>query len=203
MSKQIFNFVLVSVLIFLNINCSKKGHELTLTQEQQIKEIGEASAMALMKNLKQHLMEALNSGDTAEAVEFCSAQAIPLTEQAQATLQPGVQIKRTSFKVRNPQNAPDQYEQEVLKQFELLIEQGKSLTQFYIQKIPEKTEYRYYKPMTVSKICLKCHGDPEDMEAVVKKVLIENYPGDNAIGYKIDDFRGLIRVSIPAELIEK
>ena len=77
------------------------------------------------------------------------------------------------------------------------------MPEFYIQKLAEKSEYRYYKPMIVAALCQKCHGNVDQLDPALKKSLADNYPNDKAVNYQIDDFRGLIRVSIPADLISK
>lgn len=203
MSKYIFYFVTIILLIGFVIACSKNKAEMTPAQEQQIKQIGEASATALMKNLKQHLIEAMSQGETVDALEFCATQAMALTEEVQDNLQPGVRIKRTSFKYRNPTNQPDGHEEIALNLFQTAKQEGKPLPEYLIQTLADKSEYRYYKPMTVAALCLKCHGNVDQLDPAVKKSLSENYPGDLGVNYLVDDFRGLIRVSIPAELISK
>lgn len=157
--------------------------------------------MALTKDLKAHLMEALGDNDIAEAFEACSSIAQPLTEEIGARLAEGVSIKRTSFKYRNPKNAPDENETAALQYFEKLLREKGKLPANYIQKIEENGEYRYYEPIMVAELCLKCHGDAAGFDKDVSESLAENYPDDRAIGYDVGDFRGLIRVSIPASEI--
>jgi len=203
MIKIVCYFVIMFLMIAIVTTCSKKSPEMTPAQEQQIKQIGDTSATALMKNLKQHLMEAMSQGETVEALEFCATQAMTLTAEVQDNLMPGVRIKRTSFKYRNPNNAPDTEEENALNYFQTAKSEGKPLPEFYMQTLAGKSEYRYYKPMAVGALCLKCHGNVDQLDPAVKKSLSENYPGDLAVNYQVDDFRGLIRVSIPAELISK
>ncbi|MCI0494185.1 DUF3365 domain-containing protein [candidate division KSB1 bacterium] len=196
-------FILVLGLLVWIAGCSKDQGQMTAKQEQQIQQIGEEASQALLKNLKQHLMEALNSGDAAEAVEFCAARAMSLTEEVQQSLTPGVQIKRTSFNFRNPNNAPDKHEKAALSHFDSLRAYGQALPEYFIEPIPDTAEYRYYKPIMVAEMCLQCHGVQAKMQLPVKDAILANYPGDLAFGYQPGDFRGLVRVSIPAELITK
>lgn len=200
LNKSASILILVALLFFIS-NCSTDHQRLTAEQEQQIKQIGEESSMALMKSLKSHLMEAMEAGEPAEALEFCARQAIPLTEEIQETLKPGVTIKRTSFKFRNPANAPDSLEEVALDNYEVLKQKGEALPEFYIQTTDDKQEYRYYKPMTMVALCLNCHGKTEQLDKTVRTSLKENYPEDLAVDYEVGDFRGVIRVSIPAELV--
>jgi len=197
-------------LLFLNVmlvcsamipGCSQQSQKLTAVQESKIREIGESSALELMKNLKKHLVEAMNQGGAVEAIEVCASQAIPITEEVQALLQKPIQLKRTSFKFRNPLNAPDSLEALALQYFESSLQQNKTLPEFYIQPVHSGQEYRYYKPMTLDKPCLSCHASPQTMDPKITQILNENYPNDKAVDYQLNDFRGLVRVSIKSELI--
>jgi hypothetical protein len=175
----------------------------TLSSEEQVIEIGESSAMTLLKSLKGNLESAIDEGGPANAIQFCNQEAIPLTTEVQENLGRGLEIKRTSFKYRNPDNAPDSFEEEALHYFEQLREENGEMPQYYIQQIEETGEHRYYKPLPVGGLCLNCHGDLAQINPAVQEVLAEKYPDDLAVGYKEGDFRGVVRVSIPAELLEE
>jgi len=58
---------------------------------------------------------------------------------------------------------------------------------------------RSYAPMRVGEVCVRCHGDPDDLAPGVADLLAEEYPEDRATGYAMGDFRGVIRVSIPRD----
>ncbi len=200
---QRYTFLLVISLFLLSIIfvCSDQPKPLTTEQENKIREIGESSALALMKNLKKHLVEALNQGGAIEAIEVCAVQAIPITEEVQDLLKKPIQLKRTSFKFRNPANAPDSLEALALQYFETELKENNTLPEYYIQPLYEKNEYRYYKPMKVDQPCLNCHASPDKMDAKITQILQDNYPDDKAVDYENGDFRGLVRVSIKSELI--
>lgn len=195
--------ILILGLLVCLAGCSRDQGQMAAKQEQRIREIGEEASQALLKSLREHLLEALHDGNTAEAVEFCAARAMSLTEEVQESLTPGVQIKRTSFNFRNPNNAPDQHEKAALSYFDSLRTHGQPLPDYFIEPIPDQAEYRYYKPIMVAEMCLQCHGNPAHMDLTVKESIIINYPGDLAFGYQSGDFRGLVRVSIPAKLITR
>lgn len=184
-------------LLFFYLGCGNKTKELTSEQKNEIADVGKSSAMTLMKDLKTNLLEALENNDIVEAFEACAAIAQPLTADVEEKLPQGVKIKRTSFKYRNPQNSPDQEEREALQYFEQELREKRELPANLIQTIEENGEYRYYEPLTVAELCLRCHGDKAALDPEVLRSLAENYPEDKATGYKLGDFRGLIRVSIP------
>lgn len=169
--------------------------------ETRAVEIGEAASDTLLASLKQELQLAISSKGLVHAIDFCSVNALPLTEEVSAqSLPEGLSIKRTSFKYRNPANAPDPADQKALRFFERGASQGKNLPPFIITK--EDDEYRYYRPLKVTSMCLNCHGMESQLQPNVLQQLHKLYPDDKATGYALGDFRGVVRVSIPAQAVE-
>ena len=193
--------LLLGLAILLGTACTH--NPLSLEQEDQIKRIGSKAASALMKNLKAHLLEALAAGNTAEAFEFCAASAMDLTQETTPDLPEELKIKRTTMRPRNPEKEPDKYENDALAYFEAQIIKTGAPPENYIQYVKEKSEYRYYHPIIINELCLKCHGEPDKIGEGVRQSLSENYPQDSAVGYKTGDFRGVVRVSIPANIIKE
>ncbi|WP_457640288.1 Tll0287-like domain-containing protein [Persephonella sp.] len=165
-----------------------------------IRDFGEDASQMLLSELKSELKKALKTKGPVDAIEVCSKKALTITQEVAEEIG-DIQIKRTSFKYRNPNNKPDQYEAQALKFFEETLKKTGKLPPYYIQKVDG--EYRYYKPLKIQPVCLTCHGDPKHMDEKVVQKLKELYPQDKATGYKIGDFRGVIRVSIPEEVIKK
>jgi len=168
--------------------------------EKEVVEIGQKASKTLLKTLVGELKKAMKEGGPLKAVEVCSKKALKLTEEV--SKKEGVQIKRTTFKYRNPKNAPDKYEKEALEYFEKSLKEKGQLPKYYVQKVSEN-EYRYYMPLKIKNICLTCHGDPAHMDKKLLEKINKLYPNDKAKGYKPGDFRGVIRVSITKEAIEK
>jgi hypothetical protein len=142
----------------------------------------------------------MGEGGPVAAIDFCSTEAIPLTLQVQEGLDDGMVLKRTSFRYRNPENAPDAAEEEALVHFEDAITAGQSSPATFVQKVSDD-EYRFYRALYLGEVCLQCHGDPNSMDPQVVAALQERYPGDLATGYKAGDFRGVVRVSVPASKV--
>lgn len=198
----------ISVLVliascFFSLFFSQTEKSLPTNVERQIVKIGEEVSAKLMKTLKTHLMEALKENDLVTAFEVCATMAYSLTEKIQDTLPEGIAVKRTSFKYRNPSNEPDPEEERALLYFKKEQAKRGSLPEYYSQYVKAQDEFRYYKPLTVGKLCLKCHGEIELLDREVILSLRENYPDDKAVGYVLGDFRGAIRVSIPAEILKE
>jgi len=99
-----------------------------------------------------------------------------------------------------------EYEKEALKVFEEYYKRFGQIRPYYVQKIKEKDGkyyYRYYKPIIVKPLCLICHGNPKDMDPQIYSIIRKKYPEDKAVGYKVGDLRGVVRVSIPVKVIDK
>ncbi|RLD61679.1 MAG: DUF3365 domain-containing protein [Bacteroidetes bacterium] len=194
--------VLFSVIsMFFFSNCTDISLQISEPSEEEveiIKPIGDQIAKNLVKELQAELKAAIKDGGFEKAVNVCNLRAAPITEIAANATDRKIEIKRTTNKFRNPLNAPDKFEKEALKYFDGLISSGKPLPKFYIQKIEagNSTIFNYYKPMKTGSNCLTCHGDPSMIKPDILKSISGLYPADKAIGYKENDFRGLIRITI-------
>ncbi len=198
MVKKLFIGTALSVFMVISTNAVEPD------LENKVVQIGESSAKELLKTLKSSLMKAMSEGTVYDAVKFCSKKAIPLTKQVERKIDHGIKIKRTSLKYRNPKNAPDEYEKKALIYFEQVLKKKGKLPPYLIQELNEngKKYYRYYKPLKVGTLCLTCHGEPDKMDQKLLKIIKERYPEDKATGYKLGDFRGVVRVSIPENLVK-
>ncbi len=159
-------------------------------------ETGQKSSMLLLKTLGGNLKKHMKAGGPMAAAEFCTTNAFTLTDKVGSDLGDDVTVKRISLNYRNPANqaATDQ-ESSVLKTLQTLQDNNVLLPEYLVEQVNKDT-YKYYKPLSINKgVCLKCHGDISnnaDLEAYIGK----NYPEDKATGYKMNDLRGAIVVTI-------
>lgn len=149
---------------------------------------GEAAAKVLMERLGAQLKGAMESGGPVAAITVCQQVAIPLTNSAGAEFE-GVTVKRTTLKPRNSANAPDEKDRAVLEAMA-----AQSPPQPVIHW--EDGVARFYRPLMIQEVCLKCHGDPATFPKELVAILAEKYPHDAATGYALGDLRGAIRVDI-------
>ncbi|HBY68813.1 MAG TPA: cytochrome c family protein, partial [Flavobacteriaceae bacterium] len=50
----------------------------------------------------------------------------------------------------------------------------------------------FYYPITTNSMCLQCHGIPnKTIQPEVLTTIIDLYPNDKAIGYNINEVRGI------------
>ena len=108
-------------------------------------------------------------------------------------------IKRTSSMLRDPKNAPDAADQAALDRIYEQLANNEAPDKVIVQKIEHPgapLEWRVYRPIATTQSCLACHGDPANFKPGVKEVLDRVYPGDKAIDYRRQEFRGVLRVSL-------
>ncbi len=104
------------------------------------------------------------------------------------TRKTGILMKQTtlgrgSYLVRNPYNAPNEWETAALKN---LLAPGWKLNKGI--GTLEENKYRYIKPIYIKKGCMPCHGKPAGEKGPY---------GHPKEGYNIGDIRGGISVTLP------
>ncbi len=108
----------------------------------------------------------------------------------------GIIIKQTSRMVRNPRNAPDEWEEKSLEMFDALnYPKGMAHTEF--TTLHGKEVYRFIKPIYITKTCLRCHGPRKEISEDLREYLDAHYPNDMSTGYKEGELRGGISITIP------
>lgn len=160
------------------------------TQEELLQESRQI-IQKFAKGLKGELKAAMKKGGPVNAIEVCNTKAISLTEAA--SKENGVNLSRTTLKLRNQDNAPEVWEKAVLEQFAERKSKGESPKKMEFSEIiavDGKKQFRYMKAMGIAKACLNCHGE-KALPAVEEK-LTKLYPDDKARGYKPGDIRGAI-----------
>ena len=139
---------------------------------------------AFMLSLKSSLTASLQEGGPVEAIQHCQNLAPSLAEQF---ARKGWQVGRTSLKLRNPNNAPDEWELAQLLAFAKRLEQGEKPAALFASQ-QEGGEFRYMQAIVVAKPCLACHG--ESLTAEISQILDARYPQDKARGYTAGQLRG-------------
>jgi len=190
--KKIISLSVLLTIFFICIGCSEKP-KTQLTEN--IKSGLRKDAKEFMESLKSVLVKEMQTNGIVAAVSVCSDTAQILTNNY--GVKKGIYIKRVSFKNRNPNNSPDEFETTALKYFEELKFNGKlSETTEYIDvvEVDGVKSVRYLKPIILQAPCLSCHGVVENIGADVKEILKNKYPYDKATGYQMDDLRGAVSI---------
>ena len=179
------NVLLISaffLLLTVNVNAGDKVDNQQLEQARVL-------VKTFATDLKKVLSKSMISGGAINALKQCNIQA-PLIADKHTALS-GWRVGRTALKVRNEDNTPDDWEINVLKQFEQRKLAGENLTTMeYAETVVKGNQriYRYMKPIPTAGLCLTCHG-AELTESVSEKVQ-SLYPKDQATGFSLGDIRG-------------
>lgn len=148
----------------------------------------------LGEGLKEKLVGAMKSGGPIAALDVCKVDAPKVT--AERSKESGMTVARTALKVRNPANAPDDYEKKVMEKFVADLKGGADAMKLEHAEVVEKNgkkTFRYMKPiMMAGNPCAVCHG-AELMPDIAAKVK-ELYPQDQAVGFSAGELRGAFTV---------
>ena len=190
--KKMISLSVISIFLFLLTGCGEKP---TAELTEQIKNGLRTDAKQFMESLKIVLVKEMQTNGIVAAVSVCSDTAQVLTNNY--GVNKGIYIKRVSFKYRNANNQPDEFETKALKYFEELKANGKltDTTEYFEVEDKEGVKnVRYMKPIIVQAPCLGCHGAVENIGTDVKAILNSKYPDDKATGYQMDDLRGAVSI---------
>ncbi|MBJ7881378.1 Tll0287-like domain-containing protein [Gelidibacter salicanalis] len=141
--------------------------------------------------LGKNLMTAIQNSGTLGALSFCNEKAYPLTD-SMAVLQ-NADLKRVTDKPRNPANQANTTELEHVETFKQVIA-NKELPNPIVEDIDGKV--KVYYPILTNQMCLQCHGKPnKNIEPSTLSKLTILYPEDKAIGYGLNEVRGIWSVT--------
>lgn len=186
--------LLLAALAIAFVSCKDK----TSLSEEEINDYtaqGKAIAQATYKALNNQLKQAMQTGGVEQAASFCHVVALPLTDSL--SQQYNAVIKRTSLKLRNTANTPDSLELAMLKMYDIM---SKMRNPVLVPKLLEKgdDEIQFFAPIQIkNETCLKCHGVlGQTMKEEDYAFIQQNYPNDQATGYKMDQVRGMWSITL-------
>ncbi len=159
---------------------------------------GRTAAAALNETLGTRMTRSLRDSGPEAAMSVCAWQARALADEVGQ--KEGVTVRRTSLKLRNPANAPDAYEKDLLALLAARAREG-DLPEESLDERREngRTVYRYAKPLVAGPLCITCHGRDGEIPGEVRKMLESRYPEDAATGYAAGELLGIVSVVIPAQ----
>ena len=144
-----------------------------------------AAVKALGGKLKAELQGSMKAGGPVATMVMCNSVAPEISQQV--SKDKGMKVSRVSLKNRNPANAANEWQLQVLKEFESRKQAGESPSGLVYSEIVGN-QFRFMKAIPTAPVCLKCHG--EKLAPAVEAKLRELYPQDKATGYKEGDIRG-------------
>ncbi len=150
---------------------------------------GDSIVKVAEQELEARLQAALQEGGISTALPYCVPENYPEVEALETTY--GAVARRTSSRLRNPQNKTDEntaamlarYESGDLKEAQALEPTGETL--LYTATIHISSES-----------CLRCHGTPgEELLTANAETIKQSYPSDEAIGYRMGELRGMWHIT--------
>lgn len=106
-----------------------------------------------------------------------------------------VEFSRTALGVRNPANAPDDWERQQIEQMSFMLDTGfdaETLDVAAVRQEGDEKVFRWMRPILMTEDCLVCHG--EGVDPRVKLLLGQEYPLDEATGYSANQLGGAYSV---------
>lgn len=152
--------------------------------------IADTAQLLLGKTLK----STINAQGVEAAIQYCNISSYPLLESLSKKY--GADIKRASLRLRNPKDAPDEIESEILEAYQYSLDQGLAINDNV--QIIDDSYLLYTKPIMMGDpVCLNCHGEVGDevTETTYSKIM-ELYPEDNALNHKTGDLRGIWSIKL-------
>jgi hypothetical protein len=185
--KMLLYLLLISSLLACGNKKSDQKHEsIDSTYITQ----GNALVKISFETISGELKRAMQNGGIEHALKYCNENAYPLTDSLSKANQ--VSIKRVSNLYRNPNNKADKIEEFMIKGFGNDLNEKKEITPRLVLK---DDSVIFYKAILTQPLCLTCHGQPDKDLAFSTDTLIQRlYPRDKAIGYEVNQVRGLWRI---------
>ncbi len=144
--------------------------------------------------LTKELVVALGEGGPENAIKVCAVKAPEIADRI--SHMPGIDIRRVSLQMRNPNIVPDLYEVSVLRKFAETPREDPQSASVMARDSGEVKRFRYMKEIKVGQLCLGCHGNPAGLSAAMKKALAQQYPNDRALGYSLGASRGAYSMTV-------
>jgi hypothetical protein len=182
-SKRISYDKLININFIFLISCSEK--KLEFIDNDRIDSLIPQNEEVIKKTFKKlagTLKSAIAEKGFDGAISTCKLEAPKIQKDFSEYY--GSTLRRTSSKIRNPNNSPDDWDKLALDYFTQNPES--------VGKHVKANGTRYYKPIKIKALCLNCHGDPKkNINPKTFAKIKELYPNDQATGYKLGDLRGL------------
>lgn len=182
-------YIIITIFAFLLLSACGDKKKYNEEEMEVYSKKGQEIVLETFGVLRTHLMSSIQSGGIGYAIGYCNEEAMRLMDSMSQVKD--VIIKRTSSKLRNPKDMPDDAEKEALSVLMEMYSKGEGMHPI-LKKLDEKT-IAYFHPILIDNpVCLNCHGEPGvNLDSTVQKTIKELYPNDNATGYKMGDLRGM------------
>ena len=164
-----------------------------IQQWEEKAQLAEETLKPIKMQFKETLMNGMQQG-VVEAINYCNLEAPEIAAKVPA----GVEVGRTSHKVRNPDNEPSKLLKGPLGYY-LDQESKGNKAGGNITQLPSG-EWLYVEPIYTQAVCLACHG--QNIAPEVQAAINEKYPDDQATGFKEGELRGMFWLKLAEDFGE-
>jgi len=186
--------LLTSTLALLVLaSCGDARTEVTPEARDAAAQKAAAAARQLGSALLTELATSLASGPPQNSVHLCAD--IAQRVSAGVAADQGFRIARTALRVRNPANAPDEWERSVLERWS--GQEGDLAPHTDVVDTPDGPVLRWMSPIRLVGLCTQCHGDDTQITAAVRAAIDDRYPDDQATGFAVGELRGAFTATVP------
>lgn len=196
---------LIFIILIVLFSCGRqaednrsRSQEFAIDSTVVISE-GQQITQVAFQTLSSNLKQALQEGGVEHALQFCSVEAIPLTDSL--SMQYGIELRRASHRPRNPDNRADSLELVSIRQYLQQIRDSSELKPLIYR---DPTGIAFHAPIRIpGELCLNCHGNPgSDITEKSLAIIQQRYPGDEATGFAVGDLRGVWSIHFPTNFFE-
>lgn len=172
-------------------------HSKTMTEDELQERIADTRAAIeqFASTLQGELVAAMEEGGPTQAIKVCNQRAPEIADDIAA--ETGWTVGRTSLKIRNPDNSPDEWERIQLEHFESQRADGTPANELAprheVVEGEDGARFRFMAAIPTGGACLACHGSNIDSD--VKHALERLYPDDQATGFSEGDVRGAFTIT--------
>ncbi len=167
--------------------------------EQAYKQ-GDVISKNSQKAIGEKLKMAIQQGGFDSAIGFCNASVHGIVDSLKTNY--NADIRRTSLKLRNPSNAPNDKEKQLLEAYQYSFDKKSPIKGG--TQVLENGDILYTKPIFMKGLCLNCHGKPGgtlNQDAYTR--IQELYPSDSALHYVDGDLRGMWSIRLSKKTLIK
>jgi len=155
------------------------------------RETARTAAREFGGTLKRTLTGAMADGGAPAAIAVCADKAPEIAELVGA--RHGVDVSRTSLRVRNPANAPTDWQRRVLEDWKAAVAAGTDPATLEFFETRPDGGFHYMKAIGSAPLCVTCHGAA--IAPSVAEAIAARYPDDRATGFAPGDLRGAFVVT--------
>lgn len=155
---------------------------------------GQARMMTFGEALKAELMAAIEAGGPVNAIAVCNEVAPQIARDLSTD---GWTVARSSHRLRNPENAADEFTARAIAGFLAREAAGEPATDLSTAAIVEDggtPVFHLVRAIPTAELCVNCHGG-DTVKPEVEAKLAELYPEDKARGFSVGEMRGVFTLT--------